>query len=184
MKTIVLAVLMAAIPACAAEIYTFDLLPSNGSIAGAPGSTVGWGYSIQNESASLWLVTSGLNSGVFTNGTPHLLFDFPIIGPGQTAIVPYDPTTLSGLMALTWNPSAPLGVNNTGSFVLAGEWWNGDPLVNGTFVSSAPDQSQMYTATTSATVPEPGSSLVVASSLFLLGSISAFRRCVKRQSWL
>ena len=37
MKTFVLAVLLSAVPTVAADIYTFDLLPADGNIAGLPG---------------------------------------------------------------------------------------------------------------------------------------------------
>ena len=52
MKALFAAILLSAIPAVADNIYDFGVLPSTGNIQGAPGSTIGWGYSIQNESTS------------------------------------------------------------------------------------------------------------------------------------
>jgi len=60
MKTFVLAVLLSAVPMVAADVYIFDLLPTDGNIAGLPGSPIGWGYSLENQSSSLWLITTGL----------------------------------------------------------------------------------------------------------------------------
>jgi hypothetical protein len=164
--TLCLAVLLSAVPAIAADIHTFNLLPA-GSIAGPAGSTIGWGYSIENQSSSLWLVTSGLDNGVFQHGTPGLIFDFPDVAPGETVTVPFSNATSAGLYELTWDASAPLGFVNHGSFVLQAEWWNGDPLGGGSFVSSASYVSQFYSATV-APVPEPTTAGLVAFSILLL----------------
>lgn len=179
MKIFALAALLSAVPTIAADIYTFNLLPADGGIAGSPGSTIGWGYTIENESSSLWLVTTGLDSGVFQHDTPSLIFDFPDIAPGETVTVPFNAITSAGLEQLTWDLSAPLGFVNSGRFVLEAQWWDGDPLGGGGFVSSAPNAGQFYRATVT---PEPGTSTVVALSALLLGVTGAFRRW-RRSSW-
>ena len=167
MKAFVLAVLLSAVPTVAADIYTFGLIPVDGSIAGIPGSTIGWGYSIENQSSSLWLITSGLDGGVFQHATPNLIFDFPDVGPGQTITAAFNATTLAGLYELTWDASAPAGFVNSGGFILAAEWWDGAPQNGGSFVSSAPTATQFYTAAVTG-VPEPATMGVVAVSLLLL----------------
>ena len=67
------ALLFAAVPAWTAETYTFNVLPVDGRITGSPGETVGWGYSIENQSSSFWLVTTGV-ARLFPvrNTGPHL----------------------------------------------------------------------------------------------------------------
>ena len=175
MKTLVLAVLLSAVPTMAADIHTFGLLPINGGIAGAAGSTIGWGYSIENQSTSLWLVTSGLDSGVFQRGTPSVIFDFPDLAPGETVTVPYNAVTSAGLYQFTWDASAPAGFVNSGRFLLDAQWWDGDPLSGGNFVSNAPTANQFYIATVSTAVPEPGTSTAVALSVLLLVTIRAYR---------
>src|SRR4051794_28174671 len=118
MKLFFAAVLLfAAVPAWAADIYTFSLLPNSGRITGAPNETVGWGYSIENQSSSLWLVPSGLAPGSFQFGTPELLFDFPILAPGSHVNVPFNAAALTGLLALTWDASAPGGAVESGNFL-------------------------------------------------------------------
>ena len=169
MKTFVLAVLLSAVPTVAADIYTFDLLPADGNIAGLPGSTVGWGYSIENQSSSLWLITTGLDGGTFQHGTPSSIFDFPDVGPGQMVTVPFNATTSTGLYQLIWDATAPAGFVNKGTFLLEAEWWDASPQNGGKTVMSAPNDTQFYTATVTSPVPEPATISVVAFSLLLLG---------------
>ena len=174
MKTFVLAALLSAVPALAADIYTFNLIPADGNIAGAPGSTIGWGYSIENQSTSLWLVTSGLDGGAFQHGIPSSIFDFPDVAPGQTVTVPFDATTSAGLYQLIWDASAPAGFVNSGRFLLDAQWWDAAPQNGGNLVSTPPTATQFYTAAVTG-VPEPATIGVVAVSLLLLPVIGTIR---------
>jgi hypothetical protein len=54
-----------------ADSYSFSLIPANGTVAGPPGSTVGWGYSITDQSNQYWLVTVALNAGVLPERRPQ-----------------------------------------------------------------------------------------------------------------
>jgi hypothetical protein len=156
--------ILLAAPAAVADSYTFSLIPADGAVAGPPGSTVGWGYSIINTSPSDWLVTTALSSDAFLNGTPAAIFDFPDLGPGVTGTVPFDPIAPAGLFELTWDITAPVGFVNSGSFDLSAEFWSGDPLAGGVFVASAPDTLAPYTATVT---PEP------PTLVLLLGALTA-----------
>jgi len=154
-----------------ADLYTFSTLPAGGSIQGPAGSTIGWGYSITNESTTDWLVTSNLAAGIFSDATPDASpFDFPIVAPLSTVSLPYDPSTDTGLFALTWDAGAPLGFVNSGLFTLSADWYNGDPFAGGTFDQAAADETAAYSATVGAapvpSVPE------VSSVLLLLTAVS------------
>ena len=154
MRKLFLAVSLVAIPAMATDMYTFTV-PAAENVRGPAGLTLtGWGYSIHNESNSLWLVTTGLSSGTFQHATPNLLFDFPGLAPGTTVNTPYNPVTSSGLFEILWDAAAPPGFVNSGTFDLSAQWWNGDPLNRGTLVSIAPGASQPYSASLTP-VPEP-----------------------------
>jgi hypothetical protein len=168
--------LLAAAPSWAAEIYTFSLIPANGKIAGAPGETIGWGYTIDNESETQWLVTTGLSSGAFVYGVPDLLFDFPILAPGASVTVPFDAAGFTGLMALTWDTTAPRATE-TGKFLLSAEWWSGDPFDTGEFVSNAPDADASYSAQV---VPEPATNAMICLSLAALAAVRMRRRASGR----
>jgi hypothetical protein len=158
--------LLSAVQAMPAEIYDFRVLPEGGAIAGAPGSTIGWGYSIHNESTSLWLVTTGLDLGVFHHGTPNFLFDFPAVAPGDSVTVPFDQAGATGLAGLTWGSSAPPGFTNSGTFALTAQWSSGNPIGSGHFQFAAPDSDQPYSATV---VPEPATVTLIALPLLWFG---------------
>ena len=172
-------VLFLACPASADII--FNRLPSDGNISGPPGSLIGWGYSLSNTDPSNWFMATDLNSDSFSNGTPTLLFDFPILAPGGLVSEAFDPLNSIGLFQLQWDVSAPVGFVNSGNFVLSGQWWDGDPLNGGNFIADAPDISLPYSATVTAptgTVPEPSSFFLLASAL---GTIIGFRTARNRR---
>ena len=121
MKKLGLIFFLSALAVSASDVYTFSLLPPNGSVLGAPGSTVGWGYALQNDSSSLWLVPTNLNAGAFADGTPALLFDFGILAPATSVAESFDLAKSSGLFELTWDASAPPGFSNAGTFTLDAE---------------------------------------------------------------
>src|SRR5262249_52442124 len=99
-----------------ADSFTVNTIPTNGSVAGPAGSTVGWGYSITNLSLTNWLVTTAIAAGNFLNGAPSAIFDFPILAPTSQLNAPFDALAGAGLYTLTWSGTAPVGFVNSGSF--------------------------------------------------------------------
>ena len=167
----------------------FTVSPSDGGVSGPAGSLVGWGYSLTNTDPSNWYMSTDLNSDSFSNGTPTLLFDFPILAPGDTVTEAFDSVNSIGLFELQWDPSAPVGFVNSGDFVLSGQWWDGDPFGGGNFITDAPDISLPYLAsvTGSASVPEPGSFFLFAGGILLMTGcrrLHGFRRCPCRDDEL
>ena len=163
MRTALLAIVLSLIPCAAADLYTFTALGPT-QVESLAGSVTAWGYSIANQSSSLWLVTTDLNAGTFQYATPTTLFDFPDIAPGTTATVLYNPLSSAGLFQILWDPATPAGFVNSGSFNLGAQWWNGDPLAGGAFVSQAPGANQPYSVSLTAT-PEPAGSLLMVIGL-------------------
>jgi len=166
-------------PAFALPDWSVSLFPATGEIAGAPGSTIGWGYSIMNLDATAWLSLSGLSTDPFANGTALSLFDFPTLAPGQSVTVPFV-TDTQGLFQLTWDLTAPVGAINTGTFLLGGEWYASDPFAGGEFLDFAADRTALYVATVTVPpanpVPGPSTLLLVASGLVGLGGMAWGRR--------
>lgn len=150
----------------------FTIIPSDGNVSGPPGSVVGWGYSLTNNDTSDWFVSTALNSDSFSNGTPTLLFDFPIIAPGDTVTESFDAVNGIGLFELAWDDSAPAGFVNSGNFVLSGQSWTGDPFSGGSFIADVPDTALPYTATVGGAppseVPEPSSFVLLVGGTALM----------------
>lgn len=152
---------------------TLTLLPS-GNLSGPPGSTVGWGYTITNNTAN-WLETLSLDAGSFTSGTPNLIFDFPTVGPNSSITENFSAVTTAscssppcGLYEFTWNSNAPVGTVNSGTFTLSSEYFSGDPAnPASTDLGPAPDASANYSisAITVSTVPESASIVFVFTGL-------------------
>ena len=176
MRTLLLAICLSALPGLAADIYTFNVSPAE-NVSGPGGlfSLTGWGYTLQNQSSSDWLVTTSLDAGTFLYATPQVIFDHPHLAPGASVRVPYDPITPAGLYQILWDQNVPAGFVNSGTFTLSAQWWSADPTNGGTLIGTAPNTSQPYSASLTA-VPEPGSKSVVALSLLLLGVTGVFRR--------
>jgi len=149
----------------AGDIYTFGIIPGDGSISGAPGATIGWGYTITNESSTDWLLATNLDADSFAYGLPTLLFDFPEVAPGATVTEFFDPTDMIGLYEDTINADAPDGSVDSGDFILSAQWYDGDPFNGGNFIADAIDSIAAYTATTESSMPEPTTFSLVAASL-------------------
>jgi hypothetical protein len=181
MKTLFAAILLSAIQAMAADVYTFSPLgPENVSGPGGVPTLTGWGYTLQNQSSSDWLVTSNLTAEAFLHATPQLLFDFPDLAPGATVTALYNPVppgAETGLYQILWDQNVPAGFVNSGTFTLSAQWWSGDPLNGGTLIRTAPDTSQPYSATLT---PEPATIALIALPLLLSGVIGVLRS--RRQS--
>jgi hypothetical protein len=153
-----------------ADTFTFSTIPASGNFSAAAGSTVGWGYSVTNNSPDQWLVFMSMGTDAsFTNGTPNFfVFNYPVLAPNGTLSQDYD--GIDGLFEFTWDPGAPAGSSNSGNFVLSAEWWSGDPfdeVAPGEFLKKIPDFSVPYSVTVPVScnctpVPE-------TSSLQLLG---------------
>ncbi len=152
------------------DVYTFSTIPGDGNISGAPGATIGWGYSITNESASDWLLATNLNADSFAFGTPTLLFDFPEVAPGATVTEVFDPIGITGLYEDVLNDPVPNGSVDNGDFVLSAQWYNGDPFNGGTLIADAVDTDAAYTATATSksSTPEPSSFVLLASGIIAI----------------
>jgi hypothetical protein len=151
-----------------ADDITFTLILSSGEVFGPPGSTVGWGYTITNDTSS-WLVTMSLSADVFQDGTPDTFFNFPALAP-DTSVTADFVANVSGVYQLTWDTTAPFGFVNSGTFILSSDYFNGDPTMGGIDIGPAPDLTAAYSAITSgsSSAPEPSVALLLSSGVLLL----------------
>lgn len=150
-----------------AGAFTLQLRPANGEVGAPAGSTVGWGYTITNDSSS-YLVTTAVNADLFTYGSPLALFDFPAVAPHSTWASDFVANT-SGLFQLTWDQDAPAGFANTGQFVVAADYYDNDPLAGGGYIGSAGEAFAAYTAVVA--VPEPDTRLLLVGGCLILARV-------------
>ena len=160
-----------------ADTYSFGTLPANGKISGTPGSTIGWGYTLANDSATDWLVVTNLNTDTFLYGVPEFVFDFPILGPAGFVSVDFDPVLGAGLLGLTFDSTAPVNFIDSGSFDLSAEWWSGDPTSGGSYIADAPDALRAYSAQVTVQTPECTSAGLLLGGITLIATMGILRKC-------
>jgi hypothetical protein len=107
--SLTLGVLLATHAARADDSFSFTIVPNSSDVLATPGSTVGWGYSITNNSTSDYLELTDIAATVSLteDGAPDTnIFDLPILGPGpgSTITEDYDPIAYVGLLQFTWSP--------------------------------------------------------------------------------
>ncbi len=159
--------------------FVFETLPPGGFHSGAPGELIGYGYVLENPDPTRYLLTTNFTAGSFANASVSSLFDFPVLAPGQTISLPFDPNTLAGLFTILLDAGAPIGFVNSGSFVVTGEFYDGDPFNGGTLSEAADDQVAGYEVTVTSAVPEPSfaalTGLIVAAGLLVRSRSSPAR---------
>lgn len=157
---------------------TFTLNPADGNLAGDPGQTVGWGFTIVDD--TFWLTVAGTGfCTTFNTSTdslpcqpanlvPHgtytdfTQFNFIDVAPGvpDTSQQTFDPIAQVGAGSFQIDANAPLGLLS-GVVVIDVLLFDGDPLTGGNFSSE-----EFITApATVDVVPEPNT-----AALALLGS--------------
>jgi hypothetical protein len=161
----------------AAPILTLN--PSNGVVSGTPGSTVGWGFTLSNDSGflipSLVVFCEGAFNascaptfGTFTDFAAQLQFN--VVGPTVTQT--FDDAAQQGIGSFAINANAPAGVTDTGTIFLVYDTFSCDITDN----NCNPTQtgfSELLSVPASvsivgASVPEPGSAVLIFVGLALL----------------
>ena len=166
---------------------TLMLIPSP-DIAGAPGETIGWGYSITNDTTFYLLVDSSNFCGVggdpaFTDCTTpydppfefgpsygtyqdYIASNLTIIAPLSTASESFDSTLMTGVGAYMIDPAAPMGAIDIGNVFVSYQEFNGDPLSGGTQASG---DIEMSSPASVMVVPEPVTLALTGWGLLALG---------------
>src|SRR5579871_231418 len=188
-----LAVVFSAAAAHGDSIVTLTLNPAGGAISGAPGSTVGWGFTLTDLSSSDFVVPTnsdfcpdGLiaspcpaighpSVGVYSDIISGSVFD---IGPEESVTQDFDSSIPSGFGSATMNVTANIGDTTSGELVLYYDVYDGDPLSSGSLILTDQEAlapaSILVVASERESVPEPASLL-----LFVTGVVALIRR----RSW-
>jgi hypothetical protein len=181
------------------------LIPLSGGpvVSGAPGSTVGWGYQIVNDTNFFLLVDNSafcgpggdpqLNScnsaydGVTNFGpalgtyTDFIANNLTIISPNSTATQDFNLTSQLGIGSYKIDPTAMPGATDpanpatqTSNLFVTFQEFDGDPFAGGTQVSGDIEVSSPAEVEVSIT-PEPGAWLLMLCALLTLGGWRAVR---------
>lgn len=158
-------------------------LPTS-DVSGAAGSTIGWGYTITNNSTEWLWATDVASTNAFQHGTATTdPFDLPVLAPGATVTVDYKLGGV-GLADLTWDSDAPMGYVDSGKFQLTSYFYDGDPFAGGNYLGSAGTSEADYSATVTSPIPE-NSTTVSFGLLLTLGLggllLGSHRRKVQSQ---
>lgn len=179
--------LAAALVIPAAQAATiFTVTPS--TISAAPGSTVGWGFTIFNDSNYLVVTSADFTPasplGTFTDYIAQ--FNFIVVGPSPEATSvsqTFDMNALTGVGSYAIAQAAPPGSNITGQIVLSYDLFSrspNDPNFNPDTDTVSVGNSLFADAQVNVIsgVPEPASFGLVAVALLIGGmTLSGRKRC-------
>ena len=149
----------------------FQLDPIGGTIYGMPGATIGWGFSLSNNSD--YLLVSGAEfvpQSTFGTFTDYIAqYNSVVVGPSpenNIVIQPFDSVQHSGIGSFFIDPSTVFGTNISGSIILTYDLFSltpNDPNFN-------PDINTISTGN----LLQSSASVIVQSSVPIPASIWLF----------
>ncbi len=173
-QLILLLILMTPVPAAWAA-PRFTLSPP--TVSGAPGQTVGWGFSLTSDDL-YWISVLGSYLEFETNPGLGVYIDRigPLGGPVDFSLAPganpwiqtFSPEGVTGVGAFLIDAAAPVGALNMGELVVLVDYFTDNPLTCGSCQTGSGEFRQAFGVSVS-DVPEPatmalsGLGLVVAA---------------------
>ncbi len=161
----------------AAPLLTLD--PPDGNVTGAPGDTVGWGFSIANDTAFYLVVSSVTPSGfsfipgVFSDYIASV--NFVVIAPNTTSPVePFNASLSQGFGQYAIDLGATPPDSDSGTFTVSYDLFvmdPNDPLFDpdqGTFGQEFDPITASVTVVDDVDVPEPSTVLLFGAGLAML----------------
>ena len=112
------AIMLVAGSLAAAEARAASLtLKPNTTLIGAPGSTVGWGYTITSDPGHSIIAYPDLGATIDAarGSVSFEVFDYPEVGAGATVSLAYDAVGRSGFLELTLAGGLPPGDSVSGA---------------------------------------------------------------------
>ncbi|HEV2447547.1 MAG TPA: PEP-CTERM sorting domain-containing protein [Candidatus Sulfopaludibacter sp.] len=157
--------------AAAGPLITPD--PFGGAVAGPPGSSVGWGFTVQSDAsdwvafvASFPLFESNPSVGLYTDfiGAHGGPVNFALPPGAPDWIESFRPAAQTGLGSYTIAPSALPGAVDSGTIRILYQLYTGDPNTCGSCAAGTGSLDVPFQVTVNA-APEPGTWLLLAMGI-------------------
>lgn len=191
MKRVILSVLIAtALSGFALADVELTLIPASGTVTGAPGSLVGWGFTINNATPD-WLELGMSNfidlpfadqgPGFVASTLEGIYADYLAnpsapIAPGQILTELWNSTSQSGVAEFLIDPAAQPGTYTAGTIDVTFERFKRNPTVH----PHSDLGSSMVSAPAEVRVPEPSSLGMLMGMLLLPFSYPVWGRRILR----
>jgi hypothetical protein len=167
---------------------SFQLDPSDGAIMGAPGTTVGWGFTLTNTENFLVVTSAAFEPsvplGTFTDfiSAPDNFFVIgPAVGASNAWAQAFNVATRTGVGSFAIDPNTAPGSVAYGEIVLSYDLFAISPLdPNFNPDSDTLSNGNMLTANASVatTVPLPGAIWLFGSAVVSMLGFCKRRRCI------
>lgn len=167
--------LASAAPLAEAALVIDRLDPAGGALTGTPGTLLGWGFKITNESDTDWLQLTASDfspaPGWWTY-TDFIASSDILLGPKVSLTQVFDAAGGTGTGSFLIDALANPGDAITGTIILTYDGYNGDPTQGGadqTLFSETAASPASVTVQAPTSTPEPSSAVLVGLALGLLG---------------
>lgn len=175
------ALLLASAPMAQAALVIDRLDPVGGALSGGPGDTVGWGFTISNDSTTEWLVLTASGFPLAPGWlayTDLVIAQYILLGPSASLAQVYNPVGPTGAGSVAIDALADLGWTASGTLELMYDTYDGDPDRDGSQIgfSDTATSAVSVTVADSGTVPLPTSAALVALGLLGVGGARARAR--------
>ena len=178
-RILVLTVLLALATGITAQAAIITLGPLGGSISGSAGTTVGWGYTVTNDSATDWVVLTGSSFNTpagWGTYTDYAGLNYVVLAPlADSPQQAFDAVLMFGVGGFAIDPGAVTGSQATGNIQLDYDTYNDDPSVGTKLASGTAQAAAQVTVSDPTATPEPGTMMLLGSGLLAFG-LSRFRR--------
>lgn len=173
-----------------------QLLPASGALSGAPGSTVGWGFTITNATNFLVVTGSDFCEGAVVSPCPHTIgtytdfigaFNFIVVGPApESAVVSqaFSLPAMTGVGSFQINGTAHAGDVASGQIRVSYDLFRrspNDPNSDSTVDTISTGNVLTAAARVAVTgVPEPASLGLVGIALIGVAALKRRRALLRR----
>jgi len=177
----------AILPASAADMASLTLDPPSGSIAGEPGQTAGWGFTLLWTSTTNWISVTSSALTFETNPSLGTYTDFiglqggPLpsfaLGPSTSWQETFDNASQQGVGSFQLAGNAIPFSLDSGSIIVFFDIFDGDPLVGGSQTGSSSVTVPFSVIVNQPSgIPEPSTAVLISLSLLAIVAMRRLRR--------